>query len=201
MEKTIKNYYKLTIFIILLESLIIFGTIYLYRVFDSQFTLMLIQNISYLISLVCVLLGIKISHIPFDKFGLFSHSLFKQISIGILGGFALLLFFKGLSFLPLSFNIYLILSQILVTFTEEMLFRGFLFTMIYEISKSKAKSIIVSSIIFGIYHYPLGHDIVQVISTSIIGLIYSGLRSVYFKTDKEIGIIPLTIFHWINNIF
>lgn len=199
-ERDVKKCYKLMISVLLLVTLITLGTIYLYQIIDSQFTKMVLQNISYLASLVCVFVGIKISRKPLSEFGLFSHTLLKQLSIGLIGGLVLLLMLKGLSFWPPSFNAYLIISQLLVAFAEEMIFRGFLYTMIYEISKAKSKSIIISSLLFGIYHYPLGHNIVQVVSACIVGLIYSGLRSVYFRTDKEIGIIPLTMMHWINNI-
>ena len=91
--------------------------------------------------------------------------------------------------------------MMLVGFSEELLFRGFLFTMIYELSGSKLKTAFISSIIFGIWHYPVGQSIGQVINATIIGLIYAGIHSLYFRTDKEIGIIPLSIFHWMHNIF
>lgn len=91
--------------------------------------------------------------------------------------------------------------MMLVGFSEELLFRGFLFTMIYELSGSRLKAVFIPSIVFGIWHFPVGQSIDQVIGTTIIGLIYAGMRSLYFRTDKEIGIIPLSIFHWMHNIF
>lgn len=127
-------------------------------------------------------------------FGLSTDHLFKQILIGLVVGFILVVLLQGLSFLEASPNLYDIFSMMLVGFSEELLFRGFLFTMIYELSGSRLKAVFIPSIVFGIWHFPVGQSIDQVIGTTIIGLIYAGIRSLYFITDKEIGIIPLSIF-------
>lgn len=200
MKDDIKKYYKLTIGIILLETLVTLSTIYLYQVIDDLFIQKILQNVSYFIMLFFVFIAIKISGKSLREFGLFSNALPKQIGIGLVGGLILLLVLKGFSFWPLSFDAYLVLSQILVVFAEEMLFRGFLFTMIYEISQSKWKAIVCSSILFALFHVPIGYNMISVLGTCMIGLVYSGIRSLYFKTDKEIGILPLAIFHWIYNI-
>lgn len=134
-------------------------------------------------------------------FGLFTDHLFKQVLMGLVVGFILNVLLRGLSFLQASPNLYDVFSMMLVGFSEELLYRGFLFTMIYELSGSKLKTAFISSIIFGIWHYPVGQSIGQVINATIIGLIYAGIRSLYFRTDKEIGIIPLAIFHWLYDIF
>lgn len=200
MKDNIKKYYMLTIGIILLETLVTLSTIYLYQMIDELFIQKILQNVSYFIMLLFVFIAIKISGKSLREFGLFSNALPKQIGIGLAGGLILLLVLKGFSFWPLSFDAYLVLSQILVVFAEEMLFRGFLFTMIYEISQSKWKAIVCSSILFALFHVPIGYNMISVLGTCMIGLVYSGIRSLYFKTDKEIGILPLAIFHWIYNI-
>ena len=70
-------------------------------------------------------------------FGLSTDHLFKQILIGLVVGFILVVLLQGLSFLEASPNLYDIFSMMLVGFSEELLFRGFLFTMIYELSGSR----------------------------------------------------------------
>lgn len=174
---------------------------YLYQILDSHLIKIIIQNVANVLSICVTLLAIKVSKKSLWDFGLFTDHLFKQILIGLVVGFILVVLLQGLSFLEASPNLYDIFSMMLVGFSEELLFRGFLFTMIYELSGSRLKVVFIPSIVFGIWHFPVGQSIDQVIGTTIIGLIYSGMRSLYFRTDKEIGIIPLSIFHWMHNIF
>lgn len=174
---------------------------YLYQILDSHLIKIIIQNVANVLSICVTLLAIKVSKKSLRDFGLFTDHLFKQILIGLVVGFILVVLLQGISFLEASSNLYDIFSMMLFGFSEELLFRGFLFTMIYELSGSRLKVVFISSIVFGIWHFPVGQSIDQVIGTTIIGLIYSGMRSLYFRTDKEIGIIPLSIFHWMQNIF
>ena len=174
---------------------------YLYQILDSHLIKIIIQNVANVLSICVTLLAIKVSKKSLRDFGLFTDHLFKQILIGLVVGFILVVLLQGLSFLEASPNLYDIFSMMLVGFSEELLFRGFLFTMIYELSGSRLEVVFIPSIVFGIWHFPVGQSIDQVIGTTIIGLIYSGMRSLYFRTDKEIGIIPLSIFHWMHNIF
>lgn len=174
---------------------------YLYQILDSHLIKIIIQNVANVLSICVTLLAIKVSKKSLRDFGLFTDHLFKQILIGLVVGFILVVLLQGLSFLEASPNLYDIFSMMLVGFSEELLFRGFLFTMIYELSGSRLKVVFIPSIVFGIWHFPVGQSIDQVIGTTIIGLIYAGMRSLYFRTDKEIGIIPLSVFHWMHNIF
>lgn len=174
---------------------------YLYQILDSHLIKIIIQNVANVLSICVTLLAIKVSKKSLRDFSLFTDHLFKQILIGLVVGFILVVLLQGLSFLEASPNLYDIFSMMLVGFSEELLFRGFLFTMINELSGSRLKAVFIPSIVFGIWHFPVGQSIDQVIGTTIIGLIYSGMRSLYFRTDKEIGIIPLSIFHWMHNIF
>lgn len=174
---------------------------YPYQILDSHLIKIIIQNVANVLSICVTLLAIKMSKKSLRDFGLSTDHLFKQILIGLVVGFILVVLLQGLSFLEASPNLYDIFSMMLVGFSEELLFRGSLFTMIYELSGSRLKVVFIPSIVFGIWHFPVGQSIDQVIGTTIIGLIYAGIRSLYFRTDKEIGIIPLSIFHWMHNIF
>lgn len=174
---------------------------YLYQILDSHLIKIIIQNVANVLSICVTLLAIKVSKKSLRDFGLFTDHLFKQVLMGLVVGFILNVLLQGLSFLEASPNLYDIFGMMLVGFSEELLFRGFLFTTIYELSGSRLKVVFIPSIVFGIWHFPVGQSIDQVIGTTIIGLIYAGMRSLYFRTDKEIGIIPLSIFHWMHNIF
>lgn len=183
------------------EVVSMFLIAYLYQILDSHLIKIIIQNVANVLSICVTLFAIKMSKKSLRDFGLFTDHLFKQILIGLVVGFILVVLLQGLSFLESSPNLYDIFSMMLVGFSEELLFRGFLFTMIYELSGSRLKVVFIPSIVFGIWHFPVGQSIDQVINATIIGLIYAGIRSLYFRTDKEIGIIPLSIFHWMHNIF
>lgn len=174
---------------------------YLYQILDSHLIKIIIQNVANVLSICVTLLAIKVSKKSLRDFGLFTDRLFKQVLMGLVVGFILNVLLQGLSFLEASSNLYDIFSMMLVGFSEELLFRGFLFTMIYELSGSRLKVVFIPSIVFGIWHFPVGQSIDQVINATIIGLIYAGIRSLYFRTDKEIGIIPLSVFHWLYDIF
>lgn len=197
----IKKEYMLIGSVLTYEVVSMFLIAYLYQILDSHLIKIIIQNVANVLSICVTLLAIKVSKKSLRDFGLFTDHLFKQILIGLVVGFILVVLLQGLSFLEASPNLYDIFSMMLVGFSEELLFRGFLFTMIYELSGSRLKVVFIPSIVFGIWHFPVGQSIDQVIGTTIIGLIYSGMRSLYFRTDKEIGIIPLSIFHWMHNIF
>lgn len=197
----VKKEYILIGSVLTCEVVSMFLIAYLYQILDSHLIKIIIQNVANVLSICVTLLAIKVSKKSLRDFGLSTDHLFKQILIGLVVGFILVVLLQGLSFLEASPNLYDIFSMMLVGFSEELLFRGFLFTMIYELSGSRLKAVFIPSIVFGIWHFPVGQSIDQVIGTTIIGLIYSGMRSLYFRTDKEIGIIPLSIFHWMHNIF
>lgn len=97
-------------------------------------------------------------------------------------------------------SLYFIVSQILVAFSEELLFRGYILTMLRDITRTPDRAVIISALIFGLWHYPVSHNISLVLLTAFTGAIYSSLRTIFEKTDDEIGIISLTVAHWLFNI-
>ena len=122
---------------------------YLYQILDSHLIKIIIQNVANVLSICVTLLAIKVSKKSLRDFGLFTDRLFKQVLMGLVVGFILNVLLQGLSFLEASPNLYDIFSMMLVGFSEELLFRGFMFMVIYELSGSKLKTAFISSIIFG----------------------------------------------------
>lgn len=96
--------------------------------------------------------------------------------------------------------LYLALSQVLVAFSEELLFRGYVITMLKDVVNTANKAMVVSAIIFGLWHYPIGQSIGQVITTFLLGLIFGALRTIFYNTDDEIGILSFVIAHWGLNV-
>lgn len=162
-----------------------------------------VQNIAYIVMLLNTLLFTKVSKKSFRDIGLFSSRLLRQLAIGVVIGAIFFIvggiltrwnvFFTGNS-------LYFIVSQILVAFSEELLFRGYILTMLRDITRTPDWAVIISALIFGLWHYPVSHNISLVLLTAFTGAIYSSLRTIFEKTDDEIGIISLTVAHWLFNI-
>lgn len=97
-------------------------------------------------------------------------------------------------------TLYFIISQILVAFSEELLFRGYILAMLRDMMKTPNQAVIISALLFGLWHYPVSHNISLVLLTAFTGAVYGSLRTIFEKTDDEIGIVSLTTSHWLFNI-
>ena len=162
-----------------------------------------VQNVAYIVMLLNTLLFIKVSKKSFRDIGLFSSRLLRQLAIGVVIGAIFFIVGGILTGWSISFtgnSLYFIVGQILVAFSEELLFRGYILTMLRDITRTPDQAVIISALIFGLWHYPTSHNIVLVFMTFFTGTIYGTLRTVFEKTDDEIGVIPLTISHWIFNV-
>ena len=77
-----------------------------------------------------------------------------------------------------------------VAFAEEFIFRGFIFYKLLQIKRSRKHAIIISSLLFGIYHIFSG-NIIQVFMTFLIGLFLSMCR----EKIKNCTITSLIVAH------
>ena len=62
-----------------------------------------------------------------------------------------------------------------VALAEELIFRGYIFYKLLKIKDSKWFAIIISSLIFGLFHI-FGGSIIQMVMTALLGVIYCVLR-------------------------
>lgn len=62
-----------------------------------------------------------------------------------------------------------------VALIEELIFRGYIFNKLLQIKDSKVPAIIISSVIFGLFHIFNG-NVLQVIMTTMLGIVYCVLR-------------------------
>ena len=92
------------------------------------------------------------------------------------------------------------LSQLLVAFAEELFFRGYLLEMMKDVARTSERAVIISAFLFGLWHYPISHNIGLVIITFFLGAIYGPWRTLFEKTEKELGIVSLSIAHWLFNV-
>jgi hypothetical protein len=82
---------------------------------------------------------------------------------------------------------YLIYDFLFVGFGEEFIFRGYFIQRLAVATKSDLFAIIFSSLLFGFWHFPRGHDVLQVIMTSLIGLFY-GLSKYKIKNCSTVSV-------------
>lgn len=107
-----------------------------------------------------------------------------------------MLFFKHFADL-LSVNIvFLFLSELIYTSYEEVLFRGFLLTFFQKLFKNPMPGIFLSSIIFGIFHYPIGPRVGYCIYTFSFGLVLAYLK---LKSPEKFTIFSLSLAHGLHN--
>ena len=78
-----------------------------------------------------------------------------------------------------------------VGFAEELLFRGYLLNNLRRLTDSKIASVMLSSLLFGLWHFILSGNIIQVILTAIIGTIFA-LPRVY---AKKCSIVSVSLAH------
>lgn len=77
---------------------------------------------------------------------------------------------------PLLLAYYMIKALLVVGLGEELLWRGYFYGRLREITGSPTWAIVISSIFFGLWHYPIGQDFLQVIVTALLGLLYGLAR-------------------------
>ncbi len=77
-----------------------------------------------------------------------------------------------------------------VALAEEIVFRGYIFRKLLEIKSSRWIAIIVSSVLFGLFHV-FGGNWIQVLMTAVLGLIYCIFR----EKMKSCTLLSLIIAH------
>ena len=77
---------------------------------------------------------------------------------------------------PVILIYYVIKSIFVIGFGEELIWRGYFYERINEITNSGLWAVVVSSILFGLWHYPNGQNIMQVLVTCCLGLLYGFAR-------------------------
>lgn len=79
-----------------------------------------------------------------------------------------------------------------VALVEELIFRGYIFYKLLEIKNSKAFAIMISSLLFGLFHI-LNGNLLQVLITAVIGFLYCIFR----EKIKGCTLLSLIIAHGI----
>ena len=163
----------------------------------------ILQSGAYVLMVLGTLAFIALSKISLRDVGLFRGHFVRQLIVGgVIGGIFLVACgaFTGWRFFANGCSLYIVLSQLLVAFAEELFFRGYLLEMMKDVARTSERAVIVSALLFVLWHYPISHNIGLVIITFFLGAIYGTLRTLFEKTEKEIGIVSLSIAHWLFNV-
>lgn len=91
-----------------------------------------------------------------------------------------------------------LLGTLLFAISEEIVFRGFILTFFNKLFKNPMISIFFCATLFGLIHYPIGHNLNKVIFSAILGFIYGYLR---LKEPEKFTLFSLSLAHCLNNIF
>lgn len=163
----------------------------------------ILQSGAYVLMVLGTLAFIALSKKSLRDVGLLRVHFVRQLIVGgVIGGILLVACgaFTGWRFFANGCSLYIVLSQLLVAFAEELFFRGYLLEMMKDVARTSERAVIVSALLFGLWHYPISHNIGLVIITFFLGAIYGTLRTLFEKTEKEIGIVSLSIAHWLFNV-
>lgn len=186
--------------------LIMMGIIHATMIIKSiapNFSTEILQSGAYVLMVLGTLAFIALSKKSLRDVGLLRVHFVRQLIVGgVIGGILLVACgaFTGWRFFTNGCSLYVVLSQLLVAFAEELFFRGYLLEMMKDVARTSECAVIISAFLFGIWHYPISHNIGLVTITFFLGAIYGTLRTLFAKTEKEIGIVSLSIAHWLFNV-
>ena len=162
---------------------------------------------------IAIMIYISAYHESLEEYGFHFHKPIIQLSCGIVLYVFMGIFFHFTFLSPPPFsealgniitkfdlinidNFFYILNMLLNVLTEEILWRGFVLTFLSKKS-TNFFAIIITSVFFGLMHFPVTYSFTQVINTCIISILYCSLRT--FFPDK-FSILSLTVTHFLWNV-
>ena len=145
----------------------------------------------------------------FEEYGFHIHNPLIQLLYGIgLYAFIGLIFRSNFSSLPAisnsianiidKFNSHTVFNTLNIFFnalSEELIWRGFILKFLTQ-KNSIFCSIIITSILFGVMHFPVSFSFLQVINSCVISIVYCFLR---IHSPEKFSIFSLTITHFLWN--
>ena len=115
---------------------------------------------------------------------------------------------RGLSDASVSYWIGIGVTMALVGLTEELTFRGVLLVGGRQVFGSERRALLVSSLLFGLFHLPnlftgqaLGLTLKQVLSTTVLGMAFYCLRRVTTRLWPAVALHALYDFALLQSLF
>ncbi|MFA5603363.1 MAG: type II CAAX endopeptidase family protein [Bacilli bacterium] len=209
---TKRSKYILQLVIVVISLfLTVYGMKMFYKYFLFNFNIigrMIILIVIQWTLMIVPIIIMKKNKTTLKQLGITKDNIFEQIIVGIfiaviisllLTVIPILLGFKDMVGStnynkPWQFIYEFIYAILGVGLAEEFVFRGYLFNNLLKIKHSKWFAIIVSSILFGLFHIFNG-NIIQVFMTGAIGFIYCILR----EKIKNCTLISLVLAHGLHD--
>jgi membrane protease YdiL (CAAX protease family) len=82
---------------------------------------------------------------------------------------------------------YIFLDILFVGICEETVFRGYLMERFRTLANSGIWAVVISALLFGIWHFPSGQDYLQVVITALLGVIF-GLARLKIKNCSTLSV-------------
>jgi len=185
----------------------IFGITMFNRYLLMQFSLgvrMLLMIVTQWSMMLVPIILVKINRDKFGDYWMITENIPKQIMIGIILALFMSLFLTIVPILlgfkemvgstsysqPWQFIYEFVYVIIGVALAEEFVFRGYIFNKLLEIKNSRWFAIIMSSMLFGIFHIFNG-NLLQVFMTAILGFLFCIFR----EKIKDCTLLSLVIAH------
>jgi len=185
----------------------IFGITMFNRYLLMQFSLgvrMLLMIVTQWSMMLVPIILVKINRDKFRDYWMITENIPKQIMIGIILALFMSLFLTIVPILlgfkemvgstsysqPWQFIYEFVYVIIGVALAEEFVFRGYIFNKLLEIKNSRWFAIIMSSMLFGIFHIFNG-NLLQVFMTAILGFLFCIFR----EKIKDCTLLSLVIAH------
>lgn len=153
---------------------------------------MLLTLVPYLLMLSWVGCVIGVTHQPlWPTLGMSNRSFTRQIGVGLVFFLLLSVIFivvplllgvdrtQLLSFKARSLGIlifYVIYDWVLVGLGEELIFRGYFYERLQKLTDSGVWTVFLSAILFGLFHFPLHQNWLQVGMTTLLGVLFGLVR-------------------------
>jgi uncharacterized protein len=194
MHKLTREFVELVAVLLTSFLVIVLFVIFSPSIFSSNvmFPIKMLYELSPFIILVAIVywLGKRKKSPITSSLGFQLNPFVKQILIGI-GIFAITISFVIIPLLagvdktevlnfkarsPMILTYYLIKAMIFAGIGEELVWRGYVYGRLKEITGVGMWAVVFSSILFGLWHFPNGQNILQVIMTTGLGMIYGFAR-------------------------
>lgn len=211
-----KSTTKQWIFFLALPIYTLLGAFLLQRIIYVYLNGLISEMLFLLITIIpsiAIIIYISVYNKSLEEYGFHLHKPIIQLFCGIVLYVFMGIFFRFTFLSPPPFsealrniiakfdriniaNFFYIFNMLLNVLTEEILWRGFVLTFLSKKSNNFF-AIFITSVFFGLMHFPVTYSFTHVINTCIISILYCSLRT--FFPDK-FSILSLTVTHFLWNV-
>lgn len=79
---------------------------------------------------------------------------------------------------------------------EELIFRGYLFRRLEELTKGPWQQCLVSALLFGLWHFPASHSLINVLYCGAIGFFFG----MFYIRKKDCSLLSLGLAHGLHDL-